>query len=289
MAKSSAGSRKSQVKKQPIKVSQVKNPVSSSPTSDTIRWGLMALLITATLITLYTRIRLLSIPMERDEAGFAYIGHWLLHGKDLYADMVDNKLPGLYTLYALFTTLFGYNSTGVHIGLLLSNIVSGICFYFLLRELYNRFIATAGTAFFIVLMVSFNVLGFAAHATQLLMPFVLGGWLAFWKGILNAKRMLLLAAGLLLGIAFVIKQQSVVFCLLAAMIWWPLRLWWYREKKLPWMEYAWLAIGGLLPTATVAIYFLLTDRFDQLVFWAYTQPAGMSAAFTTPRMEMFKG
>src|SRR5688500_7876810 len=85
------------------------------------------------LIVLYTRLKLLAIPMERDEAGFAYIGHWLFKDKSLYVDMIDNKLPGLYILYGLFTNMFGYTSTGVHVGLLLANITSGILFYLLIR------------------------------------------------------------------------------------------------------------------------------------------------------------
>ena len=43
----------------------------------------LILLAVCGIIFLYTKVRLLAIPLERDEAGFAYIGHWLLHGKSL--------------------------------------------------------------------------------------------------------------------------------------------------------------------------------------------------------------
>ncbi len=254
-----------------------------------LKWGPIALLGVTALIVFMLRLRLLHIPMERDEAGFAYIGHWLLRGKSLYVDMVDNKLPGLYLLYAIFTTLFGYQSLGVHLGLLLANIVSALCFYLLVRDLYNRFTAGLATAFFILLVVSANVSGFAAHATQLLLPFVLAGWLFFFKGVHTDKKYNFLIAGLMLGFAFAIKQQSVVFCILAAILWWPIRLYWIKitDKKLPIMEYILMGIGGFLPLVFIILYFMVTGRMDQLIFWTYTQPASMAATFNMTRWELF--
>ena len=110
---------------------------SGNQTSHTAFARFIPLVILAStfIIVLTARIKLLAIPLERDEGGFAYIGHWLFNGRSLYTDFVDNKLPGLYTLYGLFTATFGYNSSGVHAGLLLSAIVTAICFYFLLDRL----------------------------------------------------------------------------------------------------------------------------------------------------------
>lgn len=239
-------------------------------------------------IVLFTRLRLLAIPLERDEAGFAYIGHWLLQGKSLYTDMVDNKLPGLYFLYGLFTTLFGYNATGVHIGLLISQIASAICFYFLLRTLQpDKFVACIATSFFILLAASITVVGFAAHATQLLLPFAIAGWWLFWKGMQTDKKSLFLLSGLLLGFAFIIKQQSIVFGLLAAFLWWPARLFWFKKPGLPVSEWIVLGIGGLFPLMATAGYFAFTGRFDELLFWSYEQPAGMAASFKLSRWELF--
>src|SRR6516165_5800478 len=73
------------------------------------------------LFLIIVRLRLLAIPFERDEGGFTYIGKMMLEGKKLYTDLPDNKLPGLYFFYGLFTKLFGYSPEGVHLGLLLCN------------------------------------------------------------------------------------------------------------------------------------------------------------------------
>lgn len=253
-------------------------------------WGSSIVLFISAIIVLQARLRLLAIPMERDEAGFAYIGHWLFRDKSLYVDMVDNKLPGLYMLYGLFTNVFGYNAVGVHIGLLLANVVSAICFYFLLHHLFNRFVATIATSFFLILACTSNMVGFAAHATQLLLPFVLGGFLLFWKSITSGRKFYFFIAGLLLGFAFIIKQQSVVFGVLAAIIWWPIRWRWnpIADTRLPILEWILLGIGGILPVVLTVGYFGMTDRFDELYFWSFVQPTGMGANFQATRWELFR-
>lgn len=277
--------------KLPLKNKKTKQIVNSNSFSSFLLKRMpMVLLLVSAIIALQARIRLLAIPFERDEAGFAYIGHWLLNGKSLYVDMVDNKLPGLYFLYSVFTTLFGYTPTGVHIGLLLANIASSVCLYFLIKRLYNEFVATLSTAFFILLVASPGVVGFAAHATQLLLPFALGGWLLFWNGIYRRRSILFLIAGFLLGTAFIIKQQSIVFGILAAVIWWPLRLRWMKAaaQRLPVKEWILLGVGGLLPVALTVGYFAGTGRFEDLVFWSVSQPASLANAFEISRIDLFR-
>lgn len=133
------------MKKQPSKKTKSTTPVARTGTKksgksksassffDTDR-GLFILLALSVLLCFIARIQLLAIPLERDEGSFAYISHWLWRGRSLYTDMLDSKLPGLYAYYGLFTTLFGYNKVGIHIGLLCANIASGVCFFFCSRK-----------------------------------------------------------------------------------------------------------------------------------------------------------
>ncbi|HUR31711.1 MAG TPA: glycosyltransferase family 39 protein [Saprospiraceae bacterium] len=290
MAKSSGVKKPKKQKSIPASAGKRKQSSKDEKGSLIAHWGPLVFLGLSALIFLQSRLKLLAIPLERDEAGFAYIGHWLFKEKSLYVDMVDNKLPGLYILYGAFTNLFGYHSTGVHAGLLIANVASGIFFFFLMRDLFNHFIASISTAFFLLLVTSTNVAGFAAHATQLLLPFVLGGWLLFWKGIKTSRKHLFFLAGLLLGIAFIIKQQSVVFGIVAAGLWWPLRMIWNKNEKgnIPFMEWILLGIGGLLPLAAVVIYFAMTGRIDELYFWSYIQPSKLASSFDTSRMDLFR-
>ena len=51
------------------------------------------------LVTFVLRWRLLDIPLERDEGGFAYMGYTWLNGTPLFSDYVDVKPPMIYILY----------------------------------------------------------------------------------------------------------------------------------------------------------------------------------------------
>jgi hypothetical protein len=275
----------------PSAASGLKNKKAAQPVPSFFggQWALYFLLGVSAICFLVTRFKLLAIPLERDEGSFAYIGHWLWRGKDLYTDMLDSKLPGLYTYYGVFTTLFGYNASGVHMGLLVANMVSAICFYLFLKEVFNQYISAIACSLFLWMVMSANVLGFAAHATQLLSPFVLGGILLFWKGLQKNKVYLFFLSGLLIGIAFTIKQQSAIFGVLIALIWWPARIWWNKKEKasIPILEWIALGIGGILPAAGVYLYFLQSGRFDLFYDWTVTQPLNLAGAFADPWYKMF--
>src|SRR5688572_1899031 len=126
MTKSPAGKKPNKQKVVSGSVKKKRQPPVDAHATLLSLWGSWIFLGISAFIFLYARLKLLAIPMERDEAGFAYIGHWLFRDKSLYVDMVDNKLPGLYFLYGLFTNVFGYTATGVHVGLFVTNIATGV-------------------------------------------------------------------------------------------------------------------------------------------------------------------
>ncbi len=253
------------------------------------RWSTIGFLGISGLIFLLARINLLAIPLERDEGSFAYIGHWLFKGRELYTDMLDSKLPGLYTIYGLSTALFGYHSTGVHMGLFLANIASAVCLFLLSRHLFNALVAALTTSFYLFLAVSPNMVGFASHATQLLTPFLLGGLLLFWKGVQSGRHIIFLMAGLLIGIAFTIKQQAAIYGVLLAVLWWPVRLSWYKleGKRLPFMEWVVLGVGGFIPLVMIVTYFGAVGRLDDFYNWTVTQPFSLAGSYRQPWYELF--
>lgn len=288
MAKKSSGT-KSKTVSSTAKPTVRKSATTTSKPILGLGWGLLIFLGISGLLFLIIRFKLLAIPLERDEGSFAYIGHWLLRGRQLYTDMLDSKLPGLYIFYAFFTTLFGYNATGVHVGLLVANVVSAVCFFFFLKDAFNKFIAVVATSFFLWMVISPNVVGFASHATQLLTPFVLGGFLLFWRGLTRDKLLFFFLAGLCIGIAFTIKQQSAIFGILIAALWWPARLLWQKKKdeKFPIWEWIFMGLGGFLPAAVVVMYFQSVGRLDEFINWTVTQPVNLAGAYKDPWYVMF--
>src|SRR5512147_626395 len=78
-------------------------------------------LILIILFVIFVRVRLLEIPLERDEGEYAYMGQLILQGIPPYSEAYNVKFPGTYLMYALVLAVFGQTTGGIHIGLMLIN------------------------------------------------------------------------------------------------------------------------------------------------------------------------
>lgn len=105
-------------------------------------WGV---LLAVVLLTAAIRIRLLDIPLERDEGEYAYGGQLILQGLPSDAPLYNIK-PGMYIAYALIQSVFGQTHTGIHLGLLVINVATIFLLFFLTKRLFDP--VTAVTAAF---------------------------------------------------------------------------------------------------------------------------------------------
>lgn len=238
------------------------------------QYSILFLAVSAMLV-LITRLRLLSIPLERDEGGFACIGRSLMQGESLYTTVFDNKPPVLYGIYMLFTQVFGYSAFGVHLGLLLFNLGAAWFLYKLVSDLLHREYAAYSAAFFLFFSVLPNVFGFAAHATQLLL---LPGLAALW--LLNRAKgyVPVLLSGMLLGLAFLIKQQAIGIMAGSGVL---LFIQAFFIKKTDKKTFLWqlsaLVSGALATIGICLLYFYATGRLQDLLTWTVHLPSQMAA------------
>jgi len=180
-------------------------------------WWALATIVFALVIAI--RIRLLGIPLERDEGEYAYAGQLILQGIPPYKLAYNMKFPGTYAAYALIMSIFGQTIVAIHLGLLLINVATIALIFFVGRRLINTVAGITAAASYAVLSVSPSVLGLAAHATNFVVLFVLGGILLLLKEQAvtalepsQPKRLLqLFASGLLFGIGALMKQPGVLF------------------------------------------------------------------------------
>lgn len=189
-----------------------------------------------------------SIPFERDEGGFAYMGYTWLEGTSLFTDYVDVKPPLIYILYGIFSKLFGADPSGIHTGLMLFNLGFPLPFS-ISEKYYHSGIALLASVSFVLLSSMSNVFGFAAHATQLLIWPAIGGLWLTRQGLEQEKLLKIALGGFLLGIAFLIKQQALGFMLLAGIFLSFITL--YPKPR--WVF--WLKTGA---TLTFSLYFLMS-------------------------------
>ena len=72
-------------------------PRSMSRRAGVAAWALLGLIVLAATAV---RLRLLDIPLDRDEGEYAYFGQLLLQGIPPYTTAYNLKLPGIYAVYA---------------------------------------------------------------------------------------------------------------------------------------------------------------------------------------------
>lgn len=165
--------------------------------------GLVLLFVVA------VRIRLLPVPLERDEGEFGYAGQLILEGIPPYQLAYNVKLPGIYAAYALIMAIFGQTPSGIHLGLLFVNLGAIVLLFFLARRLFDPYAAVIASATYALMSTSPAVLGFAAHATHFVILAALGGFLLLLRGLESRRALTLFWSGLLFGVAVLMKQHGV--------------------------------------------------------------------------------
>lgn len=179
-----------------------------------MRWPVIlavAFMIVTIGLVLYARVRLLSMPLERDEGEYAYIGQLMLQGVPPYAEAANMKLPGTDAAYALIMSIFGQTIVGIHVGFLLVNAGAIMLVYFLAKRFFGPVGGVAAAASYAILSVGQDVLGMWAHATHFVVLPAMGATLLLFRWAESRKTWLLAASGLLFGTAFLMKQPGILF------------------------------------------------------------------------------
>ncbi|MEY2481455.1 MAG: hypothetical protein QOI04_2382 [Verrucomicrobiota bacterium] len=218
----------------------------------------------------FVRLRLIDLPLERDEGEYAYSGQLLLQGIPPYKLAYNMKLPGTYVAYAAIMAAFGQTDRGIHLGLILINGATILLIYFLGRRLFGTICGLVSAAVYAIYSLSYSVLGTAAHATHFVTLFGLGGALVL-HGTLEKKRALLIFwSGILFGLAFLMKQQAVFFGVFGAIV----LLWheWHRrpQERRVFLRCASLFAGMVVPFAVACAALAVAGVFPRFWFWTFS-------------------
>src|SRR5215468_11800055 len=107
-------------------------------------WWTLAIIVFG--LVLAIRIRLLGIPLERDEGEYAYAGQLILQGIPPYKLAYNMKFPGTYAAYALIMSIFGQTIHAIHVGLLLVNATTIALVFLIGRRLVHSTVGVAAAA-----------------------------------------------------------------------------------------------------------------------------------------------
>jgi len=240
-------------------------PGTVSPSTRPLAWVLLAAVFA---ITCAVRWRLLSVPLERDEGEYAYIGQLLLRGIAPFRYAYSMKLPGTPAIYAAFMSVFGESIEGVRAGVLLVNLGTIILVFLLGRSLLGTVAGVASAAAQATLSISVGLLGPFGHATHFVALFAVAGLLVLLRRLGRPGRPWLAAAGLLLGMAPLMKQAGALFPLLGV-VWLMVRR---RSRPDPsWRghvaDQAALIAGIAVPLAATFVALGLAGTLQRSWFW----------------------
>src|ERR1035437_67650 len=231
---------------------------------------ILSLLLILTVVTAI-RIRLMDMPLERDEGEYAYAGQLLLQGVSPYqaAYNVALKLPGTCVAYALIMAVFGQTAAALHAGVILISLASAGLIFVLARRICGDAAGVVAAGTNALLSIVPETVGLAAHATHFVMLPVLAGVILLQNLDDHTSAARIFFAGLLVGLAVLMKQTGAAFGLFAAgwILWCE-----FSSDQRQWRRLvarlAWLALGGLLPF--ILMCFIIALAGDVHQFWLWT-------------------
>jgi 4-amino-4-deoxy-L-arabinose transferase-like glycosyltransferase len=259
---------------------ELRGPDRTAP--DRLLSGLRLILLALVLVIVaYVRIRLLNVPLERDEGEYAYLGQLMLKGFPPFLHVYTMKLPGVGMAYALIMFLFGETARGIHLGLLLVNAANALLVYLLARRLLGRDAAAISCATYAILSLSQSVLGVFAHATHFVVLFSLSALIALLRWRDNGRGALLLASGILLGLAVLMKQHAAILIVFACI--YLARNAWKRGimpagSRLA--AYSLFLLGACLPYALIASWMAAAGTFGTFWFWTVSYAGEYASKLT---------
>jgi 4-amino-4-deoxy-L-arabinose transferase-like glycosyltransferase len=246
-------------------------------------WWILAIIVFG--LSIAIRIRLLGVPLERDEGEYAYAGQLILQGVPPYTLAYNMKFPGTYAAYAAIMSIFGQTITGIHLGLLLVNAATIVLIFLLGRQLANSVVGLAAGMSYAVLSVSPSVLGFAGHATHFVLLPVLGGTLLLFNSTDRQALGRLFVSGSFFGLGLLMKQPAVFFALFGMiyLVCKDLRRPFPLKRIL--LRSLVFSAGVILPFGITCLILWQIGVFDRFWFWTidYARQYGSLVSFSQAR------
>ncbi|MGO9515594.1 MAG: glycosyltransferase family 39 protein, partial [Candidatus Korobacteraceae bacterium] len=245
-----------------------------------LRYTYLGLVLLSIFLFAFIRYRLRLMPLERDEGEYAYAGQLILQGIPPYQLAYSMKLPGTAAAYSLILAALGQTPSAVHTGLIFVNAASALLVFFLASRLFGHLAGAVACASYALLSANPAGLGLAGHASHFVVLPALGGVVLLLDAIESNKVWQFFASGLLLGLAFVMKQPGILFLLFGGVYLLQARL----RPPSCWRGLASslgaLLLGGALPFALTCLLMLKAGVFQKFWFWTFSYTSQYASRVT---------
>ncbi len=255
------------IKKKPRKAPTKVNVKKEFPFTKYIPYfGLAIILILVAII----KANFLSIPFERDEGTYCYLGQLILDGKVPFRDFFEMKFPGLFYAYAAILWIFGSSLEQIQTGFIFVNLITIVLLFLIGRKLFSDGIALIITASFALIAMSPHTSGFTVQAEHLMMMFVCGGLLLLIYAINSNSIISFFVAGILICFSFLIKQSGIFFIFYGGLV---LLVYYWIKKDQSLMRgiknSLVYAAGVFILFIAFLIIMLSYGVFDEMKYWIF--------------------
>ena len=255
----------------PIKKRKHLSSVLNAPTSSDVIFNVCLAILFALLVsvTIIIRIRMLGMPLDRDVGEYAYAGQLMLEGVPPYSLAYNMKMPGIYAAYAVILAIFGQGSSGIHLAIIFINTATIILLFFITKKLFGPIAGVAAGVFFAITSIS-NLVQVTANAENFVVLFALAGILFLMSFTDKRKIAFLITAGLLMGMAFMMKQHGAGFMLFGLFY---LLCKYLSNRPIVWKEIVRVifiySFFSVLPFLVTCLILWRCGVFEKFWFWTF--------------------
>ncbi len=252
---------------------------SFSRPSSSIEWQSWMAIAAIFLVYVVLRLPGINIPLDRDEGAFGYMGQLIQDGKLPYLDGLDHKPPGAFYINALALYLVPSTEQGIHEFLLIYNLITLVCIFYLGKIYFRSLSAGLWIAFaFAVFSASPAIQGFTASTEMwMLLPIVLSLLLAV-PGARKSDYRLLFLSGAAGAAACWIKPTAFTSILFVFLFVPVTVLGRYSDDRSKGLQAAlkapssWLS-GALVLSALPVFYYSYRGILSQFLYWSFQHNA----------------
>ncbi len=247
---------------------------SSNPKIALLNACLVIVFLTLVAVTVIIRVRTLDAPLERDEGEYAYAGQLMLDGIPPYSQAYNMKMPGIYAAYAVILACLGQTPSGIHTGVMVVNIATILLLFVLTKKLFGPIAGVASAVFFAITSVSSKITA-TANAENFVVLGAVAGIILLINFVDTKKYLYLTAGGILLGIAFMMKQHGAGFIVFGFLFLLAKQI---CQKPLDWRSLIsiilvyWLS--AILPFLITCLILWHCGVFEKFWFWTFEYARG---------------
>ncbi len=225
------------------------------------------LLGVALIIYFIARYSFLEIPLNRDEGSYGYLGRVAINGGTPYVDFYEMKPPGLYYIFGLLGSIFGFSESGLRMAIAFINLGSAAFLIGVGKNIFKNIKAGAVVgAVFLIMSLNLGHLGFSA-VSEHYVNFFFAGCLYFLTR--NRSPRDYIYAGAMVSGALLIKQTALFF-LVATVIYIVIDHV-VRKKSLKDIFWTGLKYGGTIAAVGIItlLFLYLSGGWNDFVHWIY--------------------